>query len=271
MNTSTQTFRVLTGDASSPVILHVPHSSRHIPPDVRDSLLVSDAALTAELDESVDTATDLIACEAARRCEVTPWQLVNETSRIVVDPERFPDESEPMNAHGRGAIYTRCADGSPLRADEPDSGAARSLLAEVFDPYAQAMTDLTQDRLDTTGTALIIDIHSYPTRPSGFEDPALERPAICIGTDDFHTPQWLRDKAFDTFSGFGSVAENTPYAGCYVPLRFYRSDRRISAIMIEVRRDVYLDERLRERADAVGELGEAIAAVIPAAGSHASD
>ena len=46
----------------------------------------------------------------------------------------------------------------------------------------------------------------------------------------------------DAFTDFpGDTAENTPFAGAYVPLRHYDSqDSRVAAIMIELRRDTYL-------------------------------
>ena len=52
--------------ANSPVLLHGPHSSRHIPDSNRSDFLITGAELERELDESVDTATDLIAAYGAR-------------------------------------------------------------------------------------------------------------------------------------------------------------------------------------------------------------
>lgn len=43
--------------------------------------------------------------------------VVNQLSRLVVDPERFPDDGEPTTAFGRGAVYTRTCAGSRLRAE----------------------------------------------------------------------------------------------------------------------------------------------------------
>jgi hypothetical protein len=39
------------------------------------------------------------------------------------------------------------------------------------------------------------------------------------------------------FAGCGDIDINTPFAGCYVPLRHYRVDPRVTAVMIEARRD----------------------------------
>ncbi|NBB90740.1 MAG: hypothetical protein GVY23_05990 [Spirochaetes bacterium] len=40
---------------------------------------------------------------------------------------------------------------------------------------------------------------------------------------------------------------NQPFSGSLVPGRFYGVDRRVTSIMIEVRRDLYMDERTGER------------------------
>ena len=62
---SVPVFRVDRGDASSPVILHVPHSSRQISGPARASIALDDTELVAELDHMTDAYTDLIAARAA--------------------------------------------------------------------------------------------------------------------------------------------------------------------------------------------------------------
>ncbi|WP_260502535.1 N-formylglutamate amidohydrolase [Rhodococcus aetherivorans] len=131
---------ILPGHPSSPVILHVPHASRTIPPEIRAALLLDDAALDAELDEATDTGTDLIAALGADHAQVRPWIVCNAYSRLVVDPERFPDDSEPATAYGRGAVYTRTCTGTPLR-QEPLTD-LDALLDAYFRPYATAVADL---------------------------------------------------------------------------------------------------------------------------------
>ena len=54
-----------------------------------------------------------------------------------------------------------------------------------------------------TGRALIIDCHSFPTKPLPFEDSALYRPEICVGTDVTHTPEWLSSDMRPAFQGQG--------------------------------------------------------------------
>lgn len=257
------TALITPGDDRSPVLIHVPHASRVIPPEVRADLLLTDADLAAELDEATDTATDEIAAAARRRTGLRPTTVVNTASRLVIDPERFPDAGEPANGFGRGAVYTRTCTGAPLRPEPYPH--TEHLIDGYFRPYADAVTAAVDERLRTCGRAVIIDLHSYPETPSGFEDPAAPRPALCIGTDAVHTPGWLAGAtrgAFASLPEIDEIAENTPYGGCYVPLRHYGRDERVVSVMIELRRDVYLTDPHTPDAARVERLGRALAALI---------
>lgn len=58
-------FEITQGDASSAVILHVPHSSTRIPEEVRESIALSDGELQRELLRITDSFTVKIAAKAA--------------------------------------------------------------------------------------------------------------------------------------------------------------------------------------------------------------
>ncbi|MFS8201194.1 N-formylglutamate amidohydrolase [Streptomyces sp. CWNU-52B] len=268
-------YRVVQGAPESPVILHVPHSSRTVPADARSTIVLDDAALERELDHITDSHTARIAAEAADRCAGRPWQFVNRLSRLVVDPERFPDEREEMRAVGMGAVYTRTTHGAPLRRHHgrdtglPGASVEHQLLDRYFHPYAAAMTEAVARRLDAVGRAVIIDVHSYPTRRLPYElHGEGPRPPVCLGHDAFHTPPALLAHAERAFAGFGGTGINSPFAGTYVPLRYYGDDRRVGALMIEIRRDTYMTEPggpagpgLARVAGALAELVDGVAGV----------
>ncbi|MFD9333817.1 N-formylglutamate amidohydrolase [Streptomyces sp. NPDC060028] len=240
MHQPPEPFRLLPGAATSPVILHVPHSSRVIPESVRGGIVLDDRALEQELDHITDSHTADIAAAAAAGSAVTPWQFVNGLSRLVFDPERFPDEREEMLAVGMGAVYTHTTHRERLR---PDGFDGRSLIDRCFHPYADAMTRAVGDRLEAAGRAVIIDVHSYPTEPLPYElHGGGLRPPICLGTDPFHTPAGLLAVAEKAFAGFGGTGLDSPFAGTYVPLKYYGKDDRVGALMVEIRRDTYMTE-----------------------------
>lgn len=240
MSTTPLPFRLVPGAVGSPVLLHVPHSSRVVPKEVRGGIVLDDAALETELDHITDAHTAELAARACAAGATAPWRFVNGLSRLVVGPERFPDDREEMLAVGMGAVYTRTTHREQLRASGLDPG---PLLDRYFHPYARAMTAAVDERLAATGRAVVIDVHSYPTTALPYElHGAGPRPPVCLGTDGFHTPPGLLARAEAAFAGFGGTGLDSPFPGTYVPLKHYGKDRRVSALMIEIRRDLYMSE-----------------------------
>ena len=244
---TTEGFSLVEGSRDSNIIIHVPHSSRFIPTDIRSELLLSELELEFELDQITDTKTDELAYSALEKVagEIpTPTLFVNKLSRFVIDPERFPDEREVMNKVGMGAVYRKTATGAQLRSEGFDD---RELLARYFFPYADSLAAAVGAILEKCGSVVIIDLHSYR---SGQHQNAINqgqrRPAMCIGTDPAHTPNWLIDIFREEFGAIGDWFENQPYAGTYVPLPFYQKESRVASVMMETRADTFLDDDLQK-------------------------
>ncbi|MFC8427111.1 N-formylglutamate amidohydrolase [Streptomyces sp. NPDC057253] len=252
-------FDLLPGAEDSPVILHVPHSAREIPADVRAGILLDGPALERELDHIVDAHTAELAAVAAGLARSTPWRFVNRLSRLVVDPERFPDEREEMLAVGMGAVYTRTTHREELRPADTDP---EPLIDRYFRPYARAMSDAVAGRLAAVGRAVIIDVHSYPSAPLPYElHGEGPRPPVCLGTDSFHTPPELVAAAR---KAFGEAGLDSPFSGTYVPLEFYGRDPRVSALMVEIRRDTYMTEPGGPAGPGLDRLAQALAILVDA-------
>ena len=255
-------FAVLPGAPDSPVILHVPHSARRIPQDVRAGIVLDDGALERELDHITDAHTALIAEEAARLSGLTPWRFVNRLSRLVVDPERFPDEREEMLAVGMGAVYTRTTHRAALRPADADP---EPLIERYFRPYARAVTDAVAERLAAVGRAVVIDVHSYPSEPLPYElHGEGPRPPVCLGTDPFHTPPRLLAAAREAFARVGETGLDSPFSGTYVPLEYYGTEPRVSALMVEIRRDTYMSEPGGPAGPGLTRLASALATLVDA-------
>jgi N-formylglutamate amidohydrolase len=111
-----------------------------------------------------------------------------------------------------------------------------------------------------------LDMHSFPSLPLPYElDQSRDRPDICIGTDEFHTPERLTDEFVRRFYAEGlSVATNCPLSGALVPMRYFRKDARVSSIMIEVNRRLYLDEATGKASKHFGWIPSVLAKVLEA-------
>ena len=268
------------------VIMHVPHSSAEVPADVRPQFLLADDDLARELRFMTDWHTDELFALPPDVAVTIRFPV----SRLVVDPERFEDpEAERMEAVGMGAVYTKTSQSLPLRNEAEAARQREALLARYYRPHHAALEAATAAALAAHGRCLIVDCHSFSSRPLPYEFrvsadrwKVVHRPAVCIGTDTtlppnapfahpgMHTPPWLRERAAEAFGeilsrwpggsapdpasgphepapeGVGKavagIAFDRPFAGALVPLPYLGNDRRVHAVMIELRRDLYMDE-----------------------------
>lgn len=226
------------------VILHVPHDSTDIPGEYRNDILLSDPALAREIIAMTDMHTDALYTLKGAAKVTFP------VSRLLLDPERFPDDAqEPMAERGMGMVYEVTSQLEPLR-EPPSPELKRELKEKFYDPHHLRLERATTKALQTFGKVLIIDCHSFPSKALPYEKrrPDDPRPQICIGTDEFHTPDPLYRVMRNAFETKGySVDKDVPFSGALTPVKYYRQDERVCAIMIEVRRDLYMDQTTGER------------------------
>jgi len=225
------------------MILHIPHSSIGIPDDVRSTFKVSDNQLQSELLKMTDWFTDeLFEADDTRR-------LVYPVSRLVCDPERFAvDSDEPMASKGMGAIYTKTSEDSTLRP-QLSAEERQHLLERFYVPHHAALEALVQAELKEQGFCLIIDCHSFSSVPLPHEpDQNPDRPQLCIGTDNFHTPKWLIQSLKQSAMNLDWTVEiNRPFSGTIVPMSAYTKITRVFSVMLELNRSLYMDEKTGKR------------------------
>ena len=222
----------------TPLVLHIPHSSTVIPPEIRDQFTVSDKELDNELRLMTDHYTDELFVSQNDNAIIFP------ISRMCVDPERFTDDAqESMSKVGMGVIYSHSHDGTRIRRKLTETERLK-LLNEYYAPHHKRLETLVGEKLKEDHKCLIIDCHSFPSKPLPYEfDQSAERPDICIGTDVFHSPVWLTERCVSLFENAGfKVANNKPFSGSLVPGTYYRSNKNVLSVMIELNRKLYLDE-----------------------------
>jgi N-formylglutamate amidohydrolase len=158
------------------------------------------------------------------------WPLAEivaaEVSRIVVDVERYDDDSkEEMAAVGRGVFYACDHEMRPIRKVLSQSR-RDELLDRYYRPHWASLRSKAK-------SAILIDLHTYPAAPWLIERHAVgPRPEIDIGFSEGLTPSTWVAALTDHFSLHGyEVGHNSPYAGVI-------DAGAKSAVMIEIRRDV---------------------------------
>ena len=227
-------------NSDSPLIFHIPHSSTIIPKELAHHFCCDSEQLKYEANIMGDLFTDeLFAPLSARGSSITA-----QFSRIACDVERFDDDNaESMSKHGMGALYTHSATKNRIRFKNHNRQEALELL---YKPHHKQFNQLVNQALEKHSQAIIIDCHSFPSTnrwyQPGFEDNQT-LPDICIGTDAFHTPAYLRDFMHDFFQERNyNVAENQPFSGSITPIEHYGKTQNVLSIMIEINRNLYMDE-----------------------------
>ena len=234
------------------LILHIPHSSIYFPH--RKGFLISANQLLKEAEYLGDLHTEELFYPYQQRNRHRA--VVAGFSRVFCDVERYEDdEVEIMSRFGMGATYTHNDAGEQIR--DMSTALREEILSGYYRPHHKKLEQQVEECLDSKEEVLIVDCHSFPSVP--FNNSILSfsgemRPDICIGTDEYHTSKELTGFVVDYFQSKGySVSINTPYSGSMVPLRFYRSSLKLSTIMIEINRKLYMNEMTKEKLDGGGQ------------------
>ena len=214
-------------------LLHIPHASTEIPARFLSSFDRS------KLPHEIAVMTDWF-CNELFDCGRD--KIVFPISRLVCDVERFrEDEQEIMAQIGMGVAYESTSDLRKLRTVTEKE--KEEILARYYDRHHQAFSQAVEEKLDKYGHCLIVDCHSfYPTALPYEIDQAADRPDFCIGTSEYHTPAVLADNLVRLLSERGyTVKLDSPFAGTIVPMKYYKKDKKVCSVMIEVNRKTYMD------------------------------
>jgi len=229
------------------LILHIPHASTHIPS------LEGYTLSPEEVKREVLLLTDWYTDELFELDQATTVKAG--FSRLFCDAERFVDDSqEVMAKEGMGVLYNRTDDSRQMR--EVPLGLRERILNEYYWPHHKRLKNAVSWALDNTGSALVVDGHSFPDKPLYRDlDQSPDRPDINIGTDDFHTSKKLLHISEAFFTGKGlEVTINRPYSGTIVPLQFLGKNRDVLSIMIEINRKLYLEGETNRKSKGFSDL-----------------
>lgn len=218
------------------LILHIPHASLRIP-DYGQYLLPRDA-----VDNEALHLTDLYTDELFVAGPLDTL-VQADFSRVYCDVERFDNDAlEPMSKFGMGATYVQCDDGRELRYFTPAE--RDSIMQTCYFPHHLRLTEAVDAKIIQRGEAMIVDCHSFPDPPlqcSLYQGDA--KFDFNIGTNTFHTPNEWVDASVKFFADRGfRLGIDEPYSGSVVPMKHYQNDARVKSIMLEVNRNLYMND-----------------------------
>lgn len=219
------------------ILIHIPHSSYFIPKDYNGLFVLNENDLKQEQIKMSDSYTDELFNIKGIKQHIFP------ISRLVCDVERFRnEEDEEMTKQGMWVCYTKTSDCKPLKIF--DDRHKQEILKLYYDKHHFIFENLVEKILKEYQQCLIIDAHSFSSIPLPYELHSQKfRPDICIGIDDFHTPEKIVEYFYKAFSDLGyKVGINNPFCGTIVPLKYYCKDSSIHSVMLEINRSLYMDE-----------------------------
>lgn len=232
-------------------ILHIPHASINIPS--LEGYEVKEDVLNNEILKLTDWHTDDLFYRADDEVIKAPF------SRVFCDVERFEDdEKEIMAQFGMGVIYEKSDDGKQIRTINPSLRS--KILSSYYKPHHKKLADAVNLQLAQHGKALIIDCHSFPNQTLKRDlNQNANRPDFNIGTDAFHTPKSLVDASLSFFERAGySLGIDWPYAGTIVPMEHYQTNAKVSSIMLEINRSLYLNDSTNQKSEKYQEIKKVV-------------
>lgn len=233
-----------------PLILASPHSGTIYPDRMRADLGVP----LIELRRTEDAFVDLLFASAPRHgatlltANYARGFVDLNRDPLELDPEMFIDgpprkcgQPGPRVRAGLGCLPRVAARGQPMYRRRLRRAEGERRLADVHDTYHAALSQEVAGQLSGTGLAILIDCHSMPSSQPGrrqLADIVLgdRYGASCSGRLTSLVEREFRRLGY-------SVARNSPYAGGYTTLRYGRPAMGVHALQIEIRRDLYMDER----------------------------
>jgi N-formylglutamate amidohydrolase len=222
------------------LILHIPHSSTAIP--LKDGFVNNPTKIEQEIIKLTDWYTDDLFDSEIDSKIIAPF------SRLFCDVERFADEElEIMSKVGMGFLYEKLDSDELLRKATPKL--KEKILTDYYWKHHDKLTSNVEEQLKINGECLIIDCHSFPSTP--LLKAIIQNsntPDFNIGTDSFHTPKKYIEASIRYFENLGyTLGVDWPYNGSIVPMKYFQKEKRVSSIMLEINRKLYLNEPTNEK------------------------
>lgn len=253
----------------APLLIASPHSGHHYPENLLKNLRVPLLDLRRTEDAFVDQLVARAPALGATLLTATHSRAYLDLNRDPreLDPDMFdgepPGPVAPATARvqaGLGCLPKIGAAGDSIYAKKLSTDDGRTRLEGIHVPYHQALKQEIAALHQQFGSAILLDVHSMPSRQPG----RRSLPDIVLG-DRFGSScaSQLTSLAERTCRKLGmSVTRNAPYAGGYTTRLYGRPKRHVHALQIEVNRSLYMDEASVELLPAADGLKEKLEILI---------
>lgn len=235
-----QLITLTTG--SKPILIHVPHAGYNLPNTITPNRFNDPTAVDYVYRSTRDMYADRIGQTLADTCNGT--LMINHISRLYCDVNRYPDDREPKNTIGMGAIYTHDLNGQPLYKPnyQPDGREHGERFNLIYYPWHRILHDQTQLLLNLYDQCTILDIHTYSQHSQSYElkEP---RPHIILTVNENQPSQRLAILLYLQLLTTGHIIGfNTHYHTSIMPHMI--THPKLVSIRITIRQDTASDQTL---------------------------
>ena len=229
-------FETLAGDL--PLLISLPHSGTHLPPDLA-------ARLRPEALDLPDTDWFVPQLYDFHR-EIGASVIRATHTRYVVDLNRPPDGAPLYPGQRETTVCpSETFDGEPLYREgaEPTRAEIADRLRTFWQPYHDKLAALTRELVQRHGYCVLWDAHSiHSTVPALFDG---RLPDLNVGTADGRScSPALQDRvaaALGAQKQFSFVV-NGRFKGGYITRHYGNPAARIDAVQLEIAQSAYLEE-----------------------------
>mgnify|MGYP001168880814 FL=1 len=143
---------------------------------------------------------------------------------------------------GYGLFFSKNHNQEPIYNKKLDWNLYRKKIDEEYIIFHNTIEEFINFEKGRNNNFYLIDFHSMPSNLNGYQSSV---PEICIG-DNFgksssvHFTKFICDRFKD--KGF-VVARNAPFSGGYITQNYGSPNQGIFSIQIEIRKDLYLNEK----------------------------
>jgi len=244
----------------TPLIISVPHAGRDYPAPLLAQARVHPSVLRKLEDRNADI---LVHGLIDRGHEV----VIARAPRALIDLNRDEREIDAMMVRnlpygarlyssgkmrgGLGLFPRRLHGFNELWRQPFDWGELQARIAQVHQPYHEALAAMMQRAREAHGYAILLDVHSMPPLTPSVDQAA---PQIVLG-DGFGRSASdrliTRAEALIRSQGL-TVAQNHPYPGNYLIGRHGKPEKNFHALQVEIDRSLYLDASLEQISSGAG-------------------
>ncbi|MCB2055140.1 MAG: N-formylglutamate amidohydrolase [Geminicoccaceae bacterium] len=256
------------GHRRSPLVLSSAHSGTLLPARFLATVRVEAAQLHALSDGPVDRLLGFAREDGITLVTGVYGRAVIDLNRraselfpaLLQSPEKRGLDVSPKVRAGLGLIPTRVG-GVDIYARRLSDAEVAWRRDHIHAPFHAALEECAAANVATHGQSLLLDCHSMPSAVAG---PPHRRIDAVLG--DLHgrsAAPGLTARAAAVLRDLGlRVALNDPYAGGHITERHGRPAIGRSALQIELRRDLFMDERTHRLTAGADALSRALRSLV---------